>query len=162
MWHPWCFRSSAKPFTLHQQILVHFFLLRCQTVAFCSLSISVALAECCSSVAERGDRTWIPPAAGNRRRGCVESFSRTRTPCFSCSITPQAPPSAPPITPAAPFIYKHVHTWRQIAWRSLGPAAIWTFLLPRWSHCWISRSGWRRPRHNNTLTHCAHAFCSTI
>ncbi len=44
-----------------------------------------------------------------------------------------------------PFIYKHVHTWR-----SLGPAAIWTFLLPRWSRGWISRL---RPRHNNTLAY---------
>ncbi len=89
--------SSAKPFTLHQQILLHFFLSRCQTVAFCPLSISVVLVECCSLV---GDRTWIPPAADNRWQGCVQSFSRT---CFSCSITPQASPPAPPITPPAPL-----------------------------------------------------------
>lgn len=80
MWHPWCFQSSAKPFTLHQQILLHFFLLRCQTVAFCSLSISVVLVECCSLV---GTEPGSPPLLVIDGRDA-----------FSLSAGPESPASA--------------------------------------------------------------------
>lgn len=91
MWHPWSkkmFLSSAKPFTLRQQILLHFSLLRCK------LRLSDPFPFLLDVVIE-GREPGSPAGVG--------SFSRTWTPCLGCSITPQASPSAPPITTPAPL-----------------------------------------------------------